>query len=300
MLPDRWKSPSYRHPILGTFGVGDACMLAVDNNDRRGDERVFIAVMDTIGGTQAAKYGAHNGWHAPGTGTDAVNDPANFIAKHIGQPGTTFDLYGIKASEAFGINAGSLGARLAFRDPSNTQINGKSARNAPTPDMLKAYYKMIFQFTGDLNSKILGPYTTKTSDDVTILTNWLVSGDPTTPNRAYWAQGDGFVESNFREGTGSKQDLFNVNYLGVTLRNPSYVLESGNTEFTPDLTAPVGSPIAAYWGHLRRPESVLMDERRAQPHAGTQRRRPRTPWRTRTRVRVRSRCSRASRSRTRH
>jgi hypothetical protein len=245
VLPDRWKSPSYRHPVLGTFGFNDACMLAVDNNDRRGDERVWISVADSIGGTQAAKYGAHNGWHAPGTGTDAVNDPANFIAKHIGQAGTTFDLYGIKASESLNTNDGSLGARLAFRDAANTQITGKSARNAPTPDMLKAYYKMIFQFSGDLNSSILGPFTNKTSDDVGILKNWLESGDPTTPNRAYWAMGNGFVEANFGEASGG-QDLFNVNYLGVDLRNNSYVLESGNTERTPDLTAPVGSPIGAF------------------------------------------------------
>ena len=100
VLPDRWKSPSYRHPVLGTFGFNDACMLAVDNNDRRGDERVLISVADSIGGTQAAKYGAHNGWHAPGTGNDAVNDPANFVARHVGQAGTVFDLYNIKASES--------------------------------------------------------------------------------------------------------------------------------------------------------------------------------------------------------
>ena len=51
-------------------------------------------------------------------------------------------------------NAGSLGAARLPRC-ANTQITGKSARNAPTPDMLKAYYKMIFQFTGDLNFSIL-------------------------------------------------------------------------------------------------------------------------------------------------
>ena len=69
--------------------------------------------------------------------------------------------------------------------------------------MLKAYYKMIFQFSGDLNSSILGPFTNKTSDDVGILTNWLESGDPTTPTARTGRMGNGFVEANFGEASGS-------------------------------------------------------------------------------------------------
>ena len=58
VLPDRWKDVAFG-------GAGMACMLYVDWNDRRGNERVFVSVMDSLGGTAPAKYGAHNGWHAP-------------------------------------------------------------------------------------------------------------------------------------------------------------------------------------------------------------------------------------------
>ena len=56
ILPDRWKDAAYG-------GMGSACMLVVDYNDRRGDEKVWVSAMDSIGATVAAKYGAHNGWH---------------------------------------------------------------------------------------------------------------------------------------------------------------------------------------------------------------------------------------------
>ena len=141
VLPDRWKDAAYRHPVLGTFGLGAACMLVVDNDDRRGDERVWVSIADTLGATSAAKRGAHNGWFA--RGDQDVNDPAGFVARHGGQPGTSWDLYQAKASESLNSNSGSIGSRLAFRDASNTQITGKSSRQGPTPDMLKAYYRLM-------------------------------------------------------------------------------------------------------------------------------------------------------------
>ncbi|MEQ1832228.1 MAG: hypothetical protein ABL977_04170, partial [Candidatus Eisenbacteria bacterium] len=60
VLPDRWKNAAFG-------GAGMACMLYVDLNDRRGNEGRFVGVMDSIGGTAAAKRGAHNGWTASGT-----------------------------------------------------------------------------------------------------------------------------------------------------------------------------------------------------------------------------------------
>ena len=57
VLPDRWKDPAYRHPLLQTFGRGPAFLLVVDNNDRRGNERVWVSVADTIGATAVEKWG---------------------------------------------------------------------------------------------------------------------------------------------------------------------------------------------------------------------------------------------------
>jgi hypothetical protein len=234
VLPDRWKDPAYRHPVLGAFGLGAACMLVVDNDDRLGDERVWVSIADTLGATSGAKRGAHNGWAA--RGDQDVNDPAGFVARHGGQPGTSWDLYQVKASESLNASSGSIGSRLAFRDASNTQINGKSSRQGPTPDMLKAYYRLMLFMSGDLNGSILGPFNNKSQNDVGILRDWLLSGDPTTPNRGLWAIGNGLIQSNVNEGASSSQVAFDTDVLGVDLRNASYVLESGNTETTPDLT----------------------------------------------------------------
>jgi hypothetical protein len=251
VLPDRWKDPAYRHPVFNTFGAGNACMLVVDNNDRRGDERIWVSVADTIGATLPAKHGAHNGWFAPGTGTPAVNDPANFVSVHGGSPGSTWDFFQVKASESLNTNAGSIGSRLSFRDPANTQINEKTSRLGPTPEMLSTFYQIIMLFAGDLNSGILGPFLNKSSNDVQIIEDWLAEGATSEidVNRGFWGSGNGFVESNFFEG--GDQDLFISDFLGVTLRNNSYTLESGNTELVVDLTPSTGSALAVrndIWG----------------------------------------------------
>ena len=47
VLPDAWKNTLHRHPLrtsgsgtLNGFGAGLSCMLVIDQNDRRGNERV--------------------------------------------------------------------------------------------------------------------------------------------------------------------------------------------------------------------------------------------------------------------
>src|SRR5260221_1336119 len=114
VLPDRWKSSLYG-------GAGVACMLYVDLNDRRGNERVWVSVADSIGATKADRRGAHNGWKADGNQqyTDANGFPIDItgtsmqVAAHGGSPGTTWDMYGVKASEALTTSAGALGCRFA-------------------------------------------------------------------------------------------------------------------------------------------------------------------------------------------
>src|SRR5262249_33716625 len=114
VLPDRWKNPAFG-------GGGLACMLYVDLNDRRGDERVWVSIADSIGATASAKRGAHNGWKARGDEqyTDSNGFPIPVIgtdmqvASHGGSPGTTWDMYGVKASESLTTSAGALGCRFA-------------------------------------------------------------------------------------------------------------------------------------------------------------------------------------------
>src|SRR5262249_10247331 len=115
ILPDRWKDTHYYHPVLHTFGRGPACLLGVDADDPRGHAGGWGSVADTMGMTECAKHGAHNGWHASG-GQD-VNDPAARVAVHGGSPGTNWDLYQVKAAEyrPSGYASGALGSRLAYR-----------------------------------------------------------------------------------------------------------------------------------------------------------------------------------------
>lgn len=207
VLPDVWKSADHKHPFTGLFGDGLACMLVVDNNDRRGNERVWVSIADSIGATSAIKRGSHNGWSAGGNTAQGVgigvNDPSTFVARHYGQPGTTWDLYNVKASESLGTGAGHIGVRLAPRDPGNTQLfgataadfPGKSSRMGPTPDMLEAYYQIMFLMTGDLNSDVLSPVGQRTADDIGLIDGFLSSGSSAaSADRGFYAVGDGLVE----------------------------------------------------------------------------------------------------------
>ncbi len=217
VLPDLWKKPAYG-------GSNLPCMLYVDWNDRRGNETVWVSAADSLGYTSFAKWGAHNGWHA--TGNQDVNDPAAFVNKNE-QPGTTWDMYGVKASESLNSGSGSLGSRSAHRETSPAaRAYGKDARNAPTIDMLEAYYRMLLITTGDLNSAIFGPFNDKSSDDQGIVEQWLIGATVEAP-RGIWIMGDGFVESLDGDPW--------LNNFSVSLASFSYLLASGNTGACPDL-----------------------------------------------------------------
>jgi hypothetical protein len=232
VLPDAWKFTRFG-------GLNQACMLFVDNNDRRGNERVWVSIADSIGATGSAKYGAHNGWHAPGGNPAApgINDPAYFVNMNQ-QPGTTWDMYGIKASESLNTGAGSLGERLAYRGgPSNFGDPGDPStwefgKAAPTLAMLEYFYRVLLILTGDLNSGILGPFTDKSQDDEGIIESYLV-GATSDAHRGIWIMGDGFVESLDGDPW--------LSNLGVAFRHPSYISLSGNSGLCPDLqtTAPI-------------------------------------------------------------
>lgn len=242
VLPDRWKSGSYTNPVIGTPGRGQACLLYIDANDRRGDERTWIGLADSIGATRQEKWGAHNGWYASGAnGVDVnANDGVNsfFVSKHIGQAGTTFDMYQIKASESIDSPAGRIGSRgkgwYSYTDITNTQIDGKTSRQGPTLDMLNAYYRLMMFLSGDLNSAgLLGQYLNVSANDYKIIEDWLKGGSTASATRGFFAEGNGFVEAT--DDGGGDGTTFLTTYLGVQLRSPDYRQLSANNNQEADI-----------------------------------------------------------------
>src|SRR5262245_48353033 len=222
-------------------------MLVIDVDDGLGDERAWVGTADSIGATVPAKYGAHNGWHA--AGNSDPNNPANFVRAHIGQPGTTWDLYQVRYGWGYTIAAGTIGSRLAFSEPSNTQIYGKRSRQGPSVEMLSAYYRMILLLTGRSFNYVLGPATDKSQDDVGLLQQWLAAGNPSTPNRGLWTMGQSVIESNSDTPVQPALIAFDSNYLGVGLRDGSYTLASGNPELSIDLNPSAAlSPLRSRFG----------------------------------------------------
>ncbi|MBI1798467.1 MAG: hypothetical protein HYR73_02140, partial [Candidatus Eisenbacteria bacterium] len=207
VLPDRWKEPAYG-------GDSKPCMLYIDWNDRRGDEMPVLGVMDSIGAIAAHARGINNGWWA--TGTTSPNSPANFVNKN-GSAGTTFDKYDVKASESLFMSSNSIGSRHSNRTTIPPQIAyGKDAKNAPTDEMLSAYYRLLFLMSGDLNSSILGPFRDRSANDCKTLENFLL-GATAFAWRGIYAGGDGFVEDAHAAGPGSSQLDFVSGYLGADL-----------------------------------------------------------------------------------
>ncbi|HEY6509999.1 MAG TPA: FlgD immunoglobulin-like domain containing protein, partial [Vicinamibacterales bacterium] len=232
VLPDRWKDVAFG-------GSGMACMLYVDWNDRRGNERVFVSVMDSLGGTAPAKYGAHNGWHAPAlVGPITASSLAAYpVYGKNQQPGTSWDMYGVKAAESQASGGVSLGNRLSNRAAMGFAA-GKYSRTGPTPEMLRRFYRLLTILTGDLNSGVTGPFFNKSVDDIGILNDFLTGNDPgsTAQPRGIFIGGDGFAQNeDLLAGQNASHGLFLSTKLGLTLRNGSYQAVSNNTNDCADL-----------------------------------------------------------------
>jgi hypothetical protein len=173
-----------------------------------------------------ARRGAHNGWTAPG-GAD-VNDPTYFVNKNA-QPGTTWDMYGVKAAESFNSQSGTIGARLAYRGL-GTYLTNKWAKNAPTPEMLAAYYRILMILTGDLNTySLIGPFSDRSQDDTEVIRQF-VTGATAEAHRGLWCGGYGFMEDLDGNSNATVADI-----LGATLRHRAYLEFAGNDRFCIDL-----------------------------------------------------------------
>jgi hypothetical protein len=219
VLPDAWKFSSYG-------GLGKACMLYVDWADRLGEEPVWVSVADSIGATAATQRGVHNGWSAPGAAD--LNDPAYFMNRNA-QPGTTWDMYGVKAAEALNTMSGTIGARLAYRGL-GTYLTDKWAKNAPTVEMMSAYYRILMILTGDLSTnEITGPFDDRSADDTEFIRQFTL-GATAEAHRGLWCMGSGYVEDLDANGNSTVEDI-----LGASLRDGWYIQFSGNARACIDL-----------------------------------------------------------------
>jgi hypothetical protein len=209
VLPDAWKKGIYG-------GFGSACVLYVDYNDRRGNERVWVSIADSIGATRAVHRGLHNGWRA--TGKENVNDPAGWVYENQ-QAGSSWDMFGVKASESLNTKAGTIGSWLSNHGTGQA-VENKWSFQGPSPDMLDKFYDIVLILSGDLNSGIFGPFSNISNDDHLMMENFLLQGT-STDHKGLFIEGDGFIES---------EDLTNltVNFMGVFLRHKSYSALTGN------------------------------------------------------------------------
>ncbi len=242
VLPDRWKSAAYG-------GIGDACMLVIDGNDRRGNERAFVGLADSIGLTTAAKFGANNGWHASAsyiapdgshdfTSEFVGGDRTICVEGHPGQAGSLWDFYQIKGSESGTTSSARIGGRLANRDNMGL-CAGKYGRQGPTPEMLRAYYKLVFFMSGDLNGQVFcdGTVNDYAAADVEIMEDFLGYNAQVETPRGFWAIGNGFVEGQWNN---NNDVSLLTDYCGTSLRNKSYYMLSGSnlsvklTDLTPN------------------------------------------------------------------
>jgi hypothetical protein len=243
VLPDRWKN--------GAFGgAGAACMLYIDINDRRGNEGRFVATMDSIGATASAKFGAHNGWHAAGT-DDITTIPAPpSTLRHLNhQAGTTWDMYQVKASESLTTSAGAPGSRLANRSGMGFAA-GRESKAGPTPEMLRAYYRVVSILSGDLNSGVLGPFVNRSQNDIALFNDYLTAASGLPQPRGIFVMGDGFGQSEKATGgVDPAHSLFLTDKLGLIFRNPSYQSLAGNLNDCADvLTTTSLTPTADVYG----------------------------------------------------
>jgi len=250
ILPDRWKDALYS-------GLGSACILVADYNDRRGDERVWVGAMDSIGATGVVKYGAHNGWHCTaayvsGDGSHNYNNDnictigggsqfANIAvsrhgsyqtAPYGGQAGTAWDLYNIHAAESSNTGSGQLGDRLANRADAG-YIDGKFSKHGPTPEMLRTYYKVLFIMSGDLNTSFFGKDVDRGQDDIALVNDFLTYNANYLNPRGVWAEGHGFAES--MDGYDAAHTDFLNNVFAASLRDPSDYALSGSVDPCLDL-----------------------------------------------------------------
>src|SRR5439155_12307153 len=116
---------------------------------------------------------------ATGSPIDISHDPSIARYDHGGQPGTVWDMFGVRGGgNALTVSGGHLGSRMG-RQADGLAI-GKDSKLGPTPEMLRTYYQTILILTWDLNSGILGPFVDNGQGDIALLRDFLRNPAPGT------------------------------------------------------------------------------------------------------------------------
>jgi uncharacterized repeat protein (TIGR01451 family) len=245
VLPDRWKAIAFG-------GSGMAPMLFVDLNDGHGDEMTWVEAAEVIGATANSKRGAHNGWSRGAQFSAPPNDPTNFVRHHGGQPGSVWDMYGVRGVDApLSGHAGSIGSRLA-KEPAGSALN-KGARIGPTLEMLITYYCLIYILSGDYKERLLGPDVDRSQNDLSMLQDFLATPGSAFPHatanpRRLFIEGESFVESNWST---LAHKTFLTDYLGVSYVAGDYSAFANNPSACPTLdVGSVISPPAGFYGGI--------------------------------------------------
>jgi hypothetical protein len=255
VLPDNWKLVQPTGD-----GVGRACMLYVDNNDRRGNERMWISVADSIGMIDAGRRGAHNGWKAGYFDqyvqvANGLFQPVNValnntiaVRDNKGQAGRVFDMYQVKASESLDTSAGGFGSRLSNRTAIGLLTN-KWSTHGPTQEMLRAFYRFVLVQTGDLNTGVWGPFNNRSDNDWGLVNDFTTVASPGTAQpRGVFVQGSGFVEDAFNNSDFNAEAQM-IAIFNVDLQDRSYTNVSGVTqEYVDLLTTAAMNPASTIYG----------------------------------------------------
>jgi hypothetical protein len=240
VLPDMWKSTRY-------FGQGLACLLVIDDNDRRGADAAFRGALDTLG--YGKRNGATQGWLGLGPNSDP-NDPAGFVAANLGQYGLNYDHYDIRASESD--EAGHPGVRFATNPGA---IALKRDTSGPSAQQLASLYTSVLWLAGDLSSGTLhdGFDSQESAPDIFLLDGFLAGATPAN-RRGVWLDGDGIMEDGaLNSDNGTFLYPFLTDDFGADLVDPNYKARSGSPRNT------FGFFPTAPWAHPGRVYGIDMN-----------------------------------------
>jgi len=113
---------------------------------------------------------------------------------------------------------------------------GRESKAGPTPEMLRAYYRVVAILSGDLNSGVLGPFVNRSQNDIAILNDFLTGAGGTAQPRGIFVQGDGFGLSEAgSKGIDPAHGSFLTDKLGLIFRAPSYQSLAGNLNACTDI-----------------------------------------------------------------
>lgn len=248
VLPDEWKNPSYNN-----FGypasTGMACMLFVDQGDRRGDHLLWDNMAHVIGLTASWKRGASTGYFVPATAdipgdlTELASVGGTQVSAHLGQEGSLYDVYNVRAGES-NVPAGRLGSRDGA--PCIGLATGKCSTAGPTKTWLRELYQHLFVSCTDQKAQVWGPLPDQTDGDIPMFQDFINNPNGTPSPRTFIIGGLDIVAGNQTAADG--HPAFFPTYFDAGLVDDSYRDLSASTDDFPDLIpqAPVGGGGAIY------------------------------------------------------